>query len=214
MTKFQTGDRVKAKVPTITGWKGTGIVLHTIGDTVHIKRDGCLRGGDYFSEYMNYQVIRTRETIVDVTAGDEQVDTEHLLDAFKRGPLSKWPPEDIAKDKLMRFAHAYLAMARVKYRPAAPSDGMGNIELEPEEFGDVQRLYQEAVKYAVAFNNEEDTNSFWIGCSDWPTNPAFIWAIEAARLLAGGSMGGGNSYAVKLLRMAANQIEQTEKRRK
>ena len=56
-------------------------------------------------------------------------DIERLSAVFKQGPLREWPVEDIAKDKIMRFAETYLMMARTGYRPAAPSDGLGNIQL-------------------------------------------------------------------------------------
>jgi hypothetical protein len=48
-------------------------------------------------------------------------DIERLSAVFKQGPLREWPAEDIAKDKIMRFAETYLMMARTGYRPAAPS---------------------------------------------------------------------------------------------
>lgn len=61
-------------------------------------------------------------------------DIERLSAVFKQGPLREWPVEDIAKDKIMRFAETYLMMARIGYRPAAPSDGLGNIQLSREQF--------------------------------------------------------------------------------
>ena len=76
-------------------------------------------------------------------------DIERLSAVFKQGPLREWPVEDIAKDKIMRFAETYLMMARTGYRPAAPSDGLGNIQLDEE------RLYREAAEYALKFNREE-----------------------------------------------------------
>ena len=70
-------------------------------------------------------------------------DIERLSAVFKQGPLREWPVEDIAKDKIMRFAETYLMMARIGYRPAAPSDGLGNIQLRVN-FMDEERLYREA----------------------------------------------------------------------
>jgi PKD repeat protein len=49
-------------------------------------------------------------------------DDEMLFQTFKRGPLRDWILEEIVGDKLMRFAQAYLMMARAQYRPAAPSE--------------------------------------------------------------------------------------------
>jgi hypothetical protein len=51
-------------------------------------------------------------------------DNEQLIDQFKER-LPNWTREDIAKGKLMRFAEAYLMRAGIKYRPAAPGDGIG-----------------------------------------------------------------------------------------
>ena len=67
---------------------------------------------------------------------------------------------------------------------------------------DHERLYAEAVNYALAFAHEEDGRSFNIGCSNYETNRAFILCSEAARLLAGD----GDTAAVKLLRLAVRQV--------
>lgn len=97
-------------------------------------------------------------------------------------------------------------MARAaKYRPAAPGDGFGSIYLSKEQLEDQHRLDLEAVKYAVAFEREEDSNSFFIGCSDYRTNRAFILCIEAARQLASGF--DGNPCALKLLNLAITEIK-------
>lgn len=107
--------------------------------------------------------------------------------------------------RLENLRAAYLAMAeQAKYRPAAPSDGFGHIRLELEELRNPERLLAEATKYAIEFSAEEDTDTFWIGVSDFRTAKAFMWAIEAARCLASGD--GGNEAAVKLLRMAAKEV--------
>jgi hypothetical protein len=104
--------------------------------------------------------------------------------------------------RLERFRQAYLQMARqANYRPQAPSDGFCNIQLTPTELHDPDRLWLEATGYALHFSAEEDGHSFWIGCSDFRTNKAFMWSIEAARLLAAGDF--GRDAALKLLRMAA-----------
>jgi hypothetical protein len=132
------------------------------------------------------------------------IDSERLIDVFRSTCCADWAREDIAKDKLLRFAQTYLMMSHAKYRPAAPSDGFGNIQLSTEEYNDEGRLYLEAVRYAAAFNREEDTRAFSIGCSNWETNRAFILSIEAARLLASGSDGDDN--AVRLLKLAIGEI--------
>jgi hypothetical protein len=143
-----------------------------------------------------------------LTKTDEQ-DAERLIDAFKTTCCARWTREQIADDKLMRYAETYLMMARAKYRPAAPSDGFGNIQLSDDEFRDPSRLYLEAVKYAVTFCREEDGDRFYIGCSNFSTNRAFILLIEAARLLAGGNE--GNSYALQMLRLASAEIKAAAK---
>ncbi len=140
-------------------------------------------------------------------------ETKLLIDVFHGTCCAAWTREDIARDKLMRFAQAYLMMAGAQYRPAAPSDGCGNIQLTTDEYNDRERLYREAVQYAAAFNREEDQDrDFHIGCSNWETNRAFVLSIEAARLLASGS--DGDEYALRLLRLAIQEITDAGKRRK
>lgn len=103
-----------------------------------------------------------------------------------------------------RLREAYLMMAqRARYRPAAPSDGCGHIELSRAEVGDLQRLAREAGAYAQQFRKEEDQLKFWIGCSNFKTNRAFVWTIEAARCLAGG----GDETAIVLLEMALAELK-------
>jgi hypothetical protein len=112
-----------------------------------------------------------------------------------------------------RFREAYLRMANeARYRPQAPSDGCGNIQLTPEEYQDPDRLEQEASAYATRFLKEENTLKFGIGCSDYQTNRAFMFAIEAARLLAGGL--GSEPYAIKLLKLAIEDVEREMSRTK
>jgi hypothetical protein len=112
--------------------------------------------------------------------------------------------------RILRWAEAYEAMAReAKYRPAAPSDGMGGVYLSVEQASDPERLRRESLEYAVQFLAEEDTDSFWVGCSDFRTNKAFMWTIEAARQLASGMS--GNATAVKLLEMAACEVRNVQR---
>jgi hypothetical protein len=109
-------------------------------------------------------------------------------------------------ERIQRFAEAYLRMAeQAKYRPQAPSDGFGNIQLSLEQTKDPARLRRECVDYAHRFSAEEDKRCFDIGCSDFRTNRAFVWTIEAARQLASGS--DGNETALKLLGMATREVQ-------
>jgi hypothetical protein len=122
-----------------------------------------------------------------------------------------WTQETWDESAHKRLYEGYLAMAtKAKYRPGAPSDGFGHIVgLTKDQLKDQTRLEQEALEYAFQFRKEEDGCAFRIGCSDFRTNRAFMWTIEAARLLAGG--GAGNSYAIKLLEMAAAEIKQVDR---
>lgn len=109
----------------------------------------------------------------------------------------------------LRQAEAYLAMAAIGYRPAAPGDGMGGINLSDDDIADEDLLLDEAVEYAIRFNAEETGAKFQIGVSNYRTNRAFVMTIEAARLLAGGS----DEWAVKLLNMALEDIAQSKRKR-
>ena len=107
--------------------------------------------------------------------------------------------------RLERFRDAYLQMAsEANYRPQAPPDGWGNIQLELTELRDPNRLQAEARAYALRFSAEEDGAAFRIGTSDFRTNKAFVWSIEAARLLASGDM--GRETALTLLKMATEEV--------
>jgi hypothetical protein len=138
-------------------------------------------------------------------------DPQRLATIFHSTCMRDWSREEIARHSLFRFAQTYLMMASAHYRPGAPGDGMGNIHLSREELADRDRLYREAVEYAIGFRKEEDGHEFWVGCSDYETNRAFMLAIEVARLLAGGL--GGEKYALRLLRMAIQEIENAVRER-
>jgi hypothetical protein len=100
-----------------------------------------------------------------------------------------------------RFTDAYLEMAGF-YRPQAPGDGMGNVHLSRDEAKNAYRLASEARTFAHRFMEEDDSRTFNIGCSNYTTNKAFVWTIEAARCLAGGD----DETATKLLQMALQEI--------
>jgi hypothetical protein len=110
-----------------------------------------------------------------------------------------------------RIQEAYLQMAeRAKFRPQAPSDGMGNIQLSDEDLTDPKRLAKEATEYADRFVKEENTQQFDIGCSDFTTNRAFVYTIEAAKALCTGAH--GIATALELLRMAVADVEEAAAR--
>ena len=99
-------------------------------------------------------------------------------------------------------ALAYRRMAEeVRYRPAAPSDGFGNITVDLAELD----LDEEARTYARDFLDAENTSTFFIGCSNFDTQHAMIFALEACRLLCGPD--DGFKRAATLLEMAKRAIE-------
>jgi|SRR5579864_6768951 len=97
---------------------------------------------------------------------------------------------------------AYKAMAKkAKYRPAATSDGCGNITVPPEQLN----IHKEAEKYAVDWWKEEDACKYHVGTCSFSARIATIFAVEAARLMCGGPS--GYPYASKLLDMAVQELK-------
>ena len=90
--------------------------------------------------------------------------------------------------------------AEGRYRPAAPSDGFGGVLVLEEELD----LDAEATEYAERWRTEEDTGDYHIGSCSKKDRSAFIFTIEAARLMAGT---GSNGHAARLLRMAADELD-------
>lgn len=96
----------------------------------------------------------------------------------------------------------YRRMAeQAKYRPAAPSDGFGGLLVEDESELD---LDAEAADFAERWRDAEDSGSYHIGSCSKQDRPGFIFAIEAAKLVAGT---GSNGHAARLLRMAADELD-------
>jgi hypothetical protein len=125
--------------------------------------------------------------------------TMTLFDRLNREPMRDPRAECVRR--------AYLEMASF-YRPEAPNDGWGRIELAAEEMRDLDRLDREARDYALAFVCQDETARFRISGRPQPhhpINPVAIWALEAAYLLCGGEE--GNATAAKLLRLALKEIE-------
>jgi hypothetical protein len=93
-----------------------------------------------------------------------------------------------------RVIEAYVEMAtQANYRPEAASGAS-----EGSDLGD------EAASYADRFVTEEQTTKFHIGISNYTTNRALVYTIEAARLLCGGVL--GEEHALKLLEMAVQEV--------
>jgi hypothetical protein len=112
--------------------------------------------------------------------------------------------------KLERFAEAYKMMAELGYRPAAPSDGFGNVTVPRAELD----LDAEARAYAERFAAEEDTDQYWAGCTHYEFNRAALLALEAFRLMNSGRLWVGHEENPKarglvpaMLRKAAEEYE-------
>lgn len=95
---------------------------------------------------------------------------------------------------------AYRRMAdEARYRPAAPSDGFGNITVPLAELD----LDQEAEVYAGRWLQEEDSQVYALGCPDFADRAALIFTVEAARCVNGMQ----SAAAARLLRMALAELE-------
>jgi len=101
-----------------------------------------------------------------------------------------------------RFKEAYRQMAKVaRYRPAAPSDGYGNITVE---LNDPDDLEKESWRYAKKLYQQDENGIFEIyGCSNFSTNRALVYVLEAAKNLCAGD----DDAALKLLDMAITDIK-------
>ena len=109
------------------------------------------------------------------------------------------------RESALQIRHTYAHMAEMGYRPAAPSDGFGNIT-EPLDSLDIDR---EAMDYAKAWATSEDELNYWIGCPHFEYRPALIYAVEAARVICGiGAITReGRTVAIDLLRAALLELE-------
>ena len=93
-----------------------------------------------------------------------------------------------------QIVSAYRRMAEeARNRPAAPSDGLGNISVPVED----ELLDHEAEDYARRWWKEEDGGQFYVGLCNYATRPATIFTVEAARALCGAQ----DDLARNLLRM-------------
>ena len=102
-------------------------------------------------------------------------------------------------EMIAQVEHIYRRLAReARYRPAAPSDGLGNITVPERELD----LDAEATEYAMSWLAEEHGLDYSLGCPDWHDRPALIFAVEAARAICGGN----RVLARRLLAMAFEGI--------
>ena|SRR5262245_1935941 len=108
-----------------------------------------------------------------------------------------------------RIRDAYFQMAnKAKFRPQAPSDGFGNIQLTDGELADKERLAKEATAYVERFVEQEKTLNFRIGTGDFTNARALVYAIEGAKALCGGAL--GIDLAIDLLEMAAAEAREAQ----
>jgi hypothetical protein len=104
----------------------------------------------------------------------------------------------MSNPRFNRFREAYFQMWKVaRYRPEAPGDGCGSVDLRDDELKDPERLDNEATEYAARFYKADDDHQHRVGCSNFDTNRGLVYTIEAARALCGGS----DDLALHLLRM-------------
>jgi hypothetical protein len=122
--------------------------------------------------------------------------TKMRLTVVKRGERSLTP------ERMEAFAEAYREMARLKSRPAAPSDGMGGITKRLD-------LAAETRRYAENFAKEENELRFWVGCTDLPSLRAAVWMLEAFRITCSGGYAALHhpTLVPKLLELAAREYE-------
>lgn len=114
-------------------------------------------------------------------------------------PMSALPKEYFPTEH-ERIQQAYLEMAhQAKFRP---------LWISPPPLKDSNQLQREAEKYADGFFDPDDSRSFTIGVPNYPTNRAFVYTIEAARLLCGDN--DDNLFAKKLLQMALAELTTLE----
>src|SRR5262249_56048897 len=135
--------------------------------------------------------------------GEERRRTMTTL--FDRLNQGRSQPEPMRDPRAECVRQAYLEMAPF-YRPEAPNDGWGRIELSAEELRDFDRLDQEARDYALAFVGQDETARFRIsGRPHHPINPVAIWALQAPYLLCPGEA--AHPTPAQLLRLALKEIE-------
>lgn len=113
---------------------------------------------------------------------------------------------NMPRNTFAQIADAYRRMARMKYRPAAPSDGFGHITVPIADLD----IEQEVLDYAKQWRREEDSDDYYLGCPDFDDRPALILIVEAARLLNGQD----RAKAVQLLTAATADIERRTGARK
>lgn len=89
------------------------------------------------------------------------------------------------------------------YRPAAPSDGFGNITVPIKELD----LDEEALEYTKRWVEEESSDRFFTGCPNFGQRPEMVFAIEAVRCMCGMD----HARAMRLLEMASASLKRQQR---
>lgn len=137
----------------------------------------------------------------------ESYPTYELLDE----ELDKLPKHAQRDPWIWRYAIAYLRIAaEAKYRPCAPSDGFGNIQLDDTAYKSRDQVKREAFLFGIRCVQEETygcapTTVAWRGVVNGHTGVAGRFALEAAKAFNGG--GDFDPLGIKLLRMALAEAE-------
>jgi len=126
---------------------------------------------------------------------------DYTLLSMDKAPrnLERRPSARVAR----QIADVYARMAReVRYRPAAPSDGFGNITVPEDELD----LGREQESYIASWWRQEDVRRYAVGCPAFPMRKVMILAIEAARACCGGQY----DLARPLLELALDELRLAE----
>lgn len=119
--------------------------------------------------------------------------------------MRKWGDAD---ERIRAVKDAYLRMAHF-YRPEAPSDGFGNIQLDDDGRADPVRLEMEGWLAGLKWRDADDRMDFSVqGCADFRNVPAMYLMLQAAQLCCSGP----EPAIRKLLQMAIEALPKEEKK--
>jgi hypothetical protein len=108
------------------------------------------------------------------------------------------PPTEVVE----QIDRVYRLMDRtIRYRPAAPSDGFGNIACPLEELD----LDAEIREYANEWWQQEDACQFLVGCANSEEREPMVLLIEAAKQCCTGFL--GRDLALALAKAAVRELE-------
>lgn len=112
-----------------------------------------------------------------------------------------------ADELVAQFIDAYKQMANeARYRPAAPSDGMGHITVPLAQLD----LNKEALEWTGWWLGGREEEAYkLVGCADFHERAALAMVIEAASCLCGVMY----RPAARLLRLAADMLDKAQARR-